>query len=304
MRMEELVQEKLRNIFNDESIFFDKSRFAGGLTNYNYILNIDGSEYVVRQPGCMTSQMIDREIEQVNNNIASELGLNSECIYFDEVSGMKVSIYIENSQTIALANPSDPTNIKGVSKLLKKLHSSKKNFPNIFDWQVELDKYEKIVNLLNGNFFFDYFPLKQKLIDFAAENIKQTDLLPCHNDTVPENFLISEDGRVYLIDWEYSGMNDPNWDVAAYILESKLDVDATEQFVLDYYGQPPSAEEMLKIKCYMLAQDLLWTVWALIRHYNGEDFLQYCYLRYERFRKNIQALTTSVNYPIADMLKN
>ena len=42
--MDELVQRKLRLIFQDDSIIFDKSRFAGGLTNYNYIMNIKGKE--------------------------------------------------------------------------------------------------------------------------------------------------------------------------------------------------------------------------------------------------------------------
>ena len=44
MNMEDLVQQKLRLFFQDDRIIFDKSRFAGGLTNYNYIMNIHGTE--------------------------------------------------------------------------------------------------------------------------------------------------------------------------------------------------------------------------------------------------------------------
>lgn len=304
MKMEEIVQKKLRLVFNDDSIVFDKSRFAGGLTNYNYIMNIKGKEYVIRQPGGMTDQMIDRKIERVNNNIASELGLNSECVYFDEISGIKISVYIKNSKNIALADPYCPANLRAVSSLMKKTHSSPKHFPNSFDFQMELDKYEQIVKELNGDFFFDYTALKKQLLDFFEENIKNPISVPCHNDTVPENFILDDNGRTYLIDWEYSGMNDPNWDVAAYILESKLTEESIEYLVLDYYGQLPTPEEALKIKGYMLAQDLLWTVWALIRHYNGDDFLDYCYMRYERFRKNMKAITVSSDYSIADMVKD
>lgn len=304
MKMEELIQKKLRLVFNDESIIFDKSRFAGGLTNYNYIMNIKGIEYVVRQPGGMTNEMIDREIEKVNNSIASELGLNSECVYFDEFSGIKISVYIKNSKNIALADPCCLTNLKSVSGLMKKTHSSPKHFPNSFDWQRELNKYEQIVKELNGEFFFDYDMLKKQLLDFVQKNIKNTISVPCHNDTVPENFIIDDNGRAYLVDWEYSGMNDPSWDVAAYILESRLTEEAIQYLLLDYYGQLPAPAEILKIKCYMVAQDLLWTVWALIRHYSGDDFLDYCYFRYERFRKNVRAITVSSHYSIADMVKN
>jgi len=302
--MDELIQKKLRQIFNDETIIFDKSRFAGGLTNYNYIMEINGVEYVIRQPGGMTNQMIDREIEKVNNAIACELGLNSRCFYFDEISGIKISYYIKNSRNIAQADPCDPNSIKAVSRLMKKTHASPKVFPNTFDWKAELEKYEEIVKGLKGDFFFDYSTLKKKLIDFMDQSIGTTVFVPCHNDTVPENFVLDDQGNAYLIDWEYSGMNDPSWDVAAYILESKLTEDAIEALMMDYYGQMPSKDQELKIKCYMVAQDLLWTVWALIRHYNGEDFLDYCNIRYERFRKNVREITRATGSSIAELVAN
>jgi len=128
--------------------------------------------------------------------------------------------------------------------------------------------------------------------------------LPCHNDTVPEYFILDDSGRTYLVDWEYSGMNDPSWDVAAYILESRLSPDAIDFLLKEYYGKYPDPEEVSKIKCFMAAQDLLWMVWAMIRHYSGDDFLDYCLLRYERFRKNIKAITESEDYELADMVNN
>ena len=304
MRMEELVQEKLRHAVLDESIVFDKSRFAGGLTNYNYIMTINGIEYVIRQPGGMTEQIIDRKMERVNNNIASEFGVNSDCIYFDEYSGIKISINIKNSQNMTHAGPCSPKNLESVSAIMKKIHSFPRHFSNRFDWQTELSKYELIIQQLHGGFFFDYRSLKDQLVTFVQKNIKNTISAPCHNDTVPENFIIDDTGRTYLIDWEYSGMNDPCWDVAAYILESKLSAEAIHHLVLNYFGHPLTLMEELKIKSFMMAQDLLWTVWALIRHYNGDDFLEYCYFRYERFRKNIKVMTKSPHCSIGNMVKS
>lgn len=302
--MDELVQKKLRLIFQDDSIIFDRSRYTGGLTNYNYIMDIQGIEYVVRLPGGMTNQMIDRKIEKVNNAIASELGLNSECYYFDDVSGIKISVYIKNSRNIAQADPCDPVNLTAVSDLMKRTHASPKSFPNQFDWEEELNKYEQIVREQKGDFFFDYFVLKNQLKEFVGCHIKNAMSVPCHNDTVPENFVVSESGRTYLIDWEYAGMNDPSWDVAAYILESRLTAEAIQFLLLEYYGELPPADEELKIKAYMVVQDLLWTVWALIRHYNGEDFLDYCNIRYERFRRNLKSVTGQSGSTIADLVKN
>lgn len=303
MRMEEVVQEKLRQVFQDETIVFDKSRFAGGLTNYNYIMNIRGTEYVIREPGGMTEQIIDRKLESINNNIASEFGVNSDCIYFDENTGIKISIYIKDSLNMAQAGPYSPNHLDCVSNLMKKVHTIPIHFPNRFDWQRELAKYEKIIQQLNGDFFFDYKTLKEQLVTFVQKSVESTTLVPCHNDTVPENFIIDDTGKAYLIDWEYSGMNDPCWDVAAYMLESRLSQDAIDYLIQSYYGRPLTPREELNIKSYMMAQDLLWTVWALIRHYNGEDFLEYCLIRYDRFRKNLKTITTSPNCSIASMVK-
>lgn len=303
MGIEEVIQDKLREVYKDDSIIFDKTHFVGGLTNYNYLMKIKGTEYIIRQPGNMTHLMIDRENEKVNNQIASEIGINSECIYFDEETGIKISVYIKNSKDIGQCDPCSPKNIRIVSALMKKTHSSQKHFPNIFDWEEELEKYERIVTKQNGVLFFDYGKLKKELINFMEKNIKDTKLFPCHNDTVPENFVIDDKGNGYLIDWEYSGMNDPSWDLAAYILESGLSPEAIEYLLIDYYGQIPNYIEILKIKSYMMAQDLLWTVWAMIRHYSGEDFLDYCYWRYRRFKKNLKEITNSLNFPIAEMVK-
>lgn len=302
MNIDELVQEKLRLVFHDKNILFDKSRFAGGLTNYNYIMKINGTEFVIRRPGNMTEQMIDRKIDKINNNIASEFGINADCIYFDDVSGIKISVYIKNSRNMAQDDPYAPQNLKKVAGMLKRVHTLPRHFVNRFDWQRELCKYEQLINQLHGDFFFDYDRLKTELTVFLGKSIVPAPLVPCHNDTVPENFIIDNAGKTYLIDWEYSGMNDPCWDVAAYILESKLSTEAINCLTWHYFGRALTLAEELRIKGAMMEQDLLWTAWALVRHYNGDDFLDYCRIRYERFRKNITAINQSAECPIASMV--
>lgn len=302
MKMDEIVQEKIRDAFADKSIVFDKSHFAGGLTNYNYIMSIKGDEYVIRKPGGMTEAIIDRRVEQVNNSIASAAGVNSKCIFFDAESGVKISRYISDSLNLAQADPASASSLKAAATLMKRVHSFADGFANVFDWQVELDKYERIIGQLNGEVFFDYAELKERLIAFVQENIKSTSLTPCHNDTVPENFIIDAQGSTYLIDWEYSGMNDPCWDVAAYMLEARLAPEAIECLLRSYFERLPDAVEEMKLKCFILAQDLLWSAWALIRHYNGDDFLEYCCIRYERFRKNLQLLAVERDCPIGKLV--
>lgn len=302
---EQLVQRTLRKVFADDTIVYDKSHFAGGLTNYNYIMTIHGKAYVIREPGIMTGRMLNRPVEQANNVIASELGVNSVCVYFSQTTGIKISEYIENGKTFAALDPSFSDCIRVVAALLKTIHASPKVFPNTFDWQAELQKYERIVQDQKGQLFSDYPYLKSTLLGFMEQNISAFESIPCHNDTVPENFLMNTaTGRPYLIDWEYSGMNDPTWDIAAYVGESRLPRHAIDELFSYYYGaNGPTQEELLKIKCFIMAQDLLWCVWAMIRHYSGEDFLDYCYNRYNRFRRDLKALSKDTAFPISEMVK-
>lgn len=299
--IEKQISEALKKVFKDPHIEFDKSHFAGGLTNYNYIMHVQGKSYVVRKPGALTDQIIDRGIEKKNNAKACDLGVNSNCLYFDEHTGIKISYFIEDSVNFAMANPYAEEQMGSVVQHLKKLHNSPSLFDNMFDFEKELIHYEKIVEDLKGDLFFDYSGIKSRLLSYQAQNIAPMLRVSCHNDTVPENFLKDNKGRTYLIDWEYSGLNDPTWDIAAYILESRLPEEEVSIFLERYYQEGISAENLLKIKFFILAQDLLWTVWALIRHYGGDDFLDYCYMRYERLRENMVKLDGLEQVPIHEL---
>ena len=234
---EQLVQSTLREVFHDPTILYDKSHFAGGLTNYNYIMRIRGKLYIIREPGVMTEQMLNRPAEQANNVIASELGINSVCVYFDEHSGIKISEYVEHSHTFAALDPSSSECLRNVAALLKTTHASPKPFSNTFDWTAELRKYEHLIQGLDGQLFSDYPYLKEHLFHFIERTVSSFESIPCHNDTVPENFLMDTVTRQpYLIDWEYSGMNDPTWDIAMYIGESRLAGPAITEFFSYYFG--------------------------------------------------------------------
>lgn len=298
-----IITQTLRSFFNDETLRFDRSRFAGGLTNYNYVMNIHGEDYIVRQPGPLTEVMIDRKIEEFNTEIVANYSINSECVFFDAETGIKISRFIPNSHNLAQLNPTSSKKLKAVSDLMKKVHTMPRSFRNIFCWKAELKKYEEVVKMVNGIFFFDYISLKNKAFAFCEENIQNVELVPCHNDTVPENFLLGENDDYYLIDWEYSGLNDLNFDLAAFIVETRLTRSEIDELLHNYYGDNIPNNAIQKIKSYILIQDLLWTVWAIIRHYSGENFADYCEMRYEHFRRNTLELTKNKDYPLDKMVE-
>ena len=101
------------------------------------------------------------------------------------------------------------------------MHSSGKILEGEFRVFDEIRKYE---SLIEGNISYPYYEKIRKKVFSLQNHLEEigVDRKSCHIDLVPENFIEDETGRVYLIDWEYSAMNDPMWDLAALFLESNF----------------------------------------------------------------------------------
>jgi len=111
---------------------------------------------------------------------------------------------------------------------------------------------------------------------------------PCHNDLVPENLVKSGDGKVFLIDWEYAGMNDPMWDIAAHSLECEFTPEDEELFLSLYLQQDEIPLEIQqRVIMNKIFQDFLWSIWTIIKEAKGDDFGQYGINRFNRARENL-----------------
>ncbi|MEM7990725.1 phosphotransferase, partial [Morganella morganii] len=111
---------------------------------------------------------------------------------------------------------------------------------------------------------------------------------PCHNDPVPENFIYNDNGN-YLIDWEYSGMNDNIWDIAALCEESHLSDNDENIFLNHYLNEYSSESEAIKEKIliYKACQNFLWSIWTLIKEKNENLFGTYGIDRYKKCQKQM-----------------
>ncbi len=277
-------EEILLEFLKDVSVFKGKTieniNLIGGMTNKNYLITIEGKKYVLRNPGVGTKEMINRNNESKNAKIISDLNLDSKLIYLNKETGIKISEYIENAETLVPKTVRD--NFEKVANILRKLHNSNIVFDNIFDSFSEMEKYEKLSIKENGKFYDNYenakkdiFKLKEKLDNLYIE------LKPCHNDTVPENFIKSGED-IYLIDWEYSGMNDPMWDLAAHSLESGFSKNEEKEFLSFYFPNGITKEELLRIQIHKICQDFLWSIWTILKEAKGVSFGDYGINRYKR----------------------
>jgi thiamine kinase-like enzyme len=116
-------------------------------------------------------------------------------------------------------------------------------------------------------------------------------LAPCHNDPWPGN-LLDAYGRVYLIDWEYSGMNDPVWDLADLSVEAGFDAGQDRAMLEAYYGAMPHQAFYSRMEIYKAMCDLHWSIWGFVQHAKGntaEDFRSYGLERFARSKARMSS---------------
>jgi thiamine kinase-like enzyme len=112
-------------------------------------------------------------------------------------------------------------------------------------------------------------------------------ILPCHCDPLAENFL-DTGSRVYVIDWEYSGNNDPMWDLGDLSVEAAFGPEQDEALLEAYFDGRPPASARGRMILYKAMCDLLWTLWGIIQHVNknpADDFWTYAVNRFERCKR-------------------
>lgn len=261
----------------------------GGMTNTNFKVMAGGEEYVLRIPGSGTEEMISRRDEMETANLASDLGIDAELLYFNAETGVKLAKLIPNAETLNPKTAKRSDNMILTANILKKLHSSDIVMNNVFNVFEKVEHYEGLLNKVNGSNFDDYVEVKSKIMQLKdMYEAMDVALAPCHNDTVPENFVKSGKDKVYLIDWEYGGMNDPMWDIAAHSLECDFSLEDEELFLSYYFNG--SVEESYKERILMnkIFQDFLWSIWTKIKESTGSDFGTYGIDRYHRAKKNLQ----------------
>ncbi len=108
-------------------------------------------------------------------------------------------------------------------------------------------------------------------------------LVPCHNDTLAENFMY--DGEVMrVIDWEYSGMNDPFYDIACVIVENPLDAEKERVLLEAYVGGEPDELALARTLVNKFLVTTHWSLWSLVQICYGKDYD--FYWEYGRYRSD------------------
>lgn len=263
----------------------------GGMSNKNFKVVKGIHEYVLRVPGNGSEGMVERSNEEQNSLQACKMGINPPVRYFDAKTGIKLADFVKNAETLNGATIQRPSNMKKIANIFRTLHHSHVRFGNEFNVFKEILNYEHLLVKAEGKMYDGFEKVREKV--FALEdylNQLGVSVKPCHNDLVAENFLKAEDGTIYLIDWEYSGMNDPMWDIAALFLESHFTDESQDYFLSHYFDDKEPEHAREKILIYQILMDYLWAVWTCVKEAQGDDFGTYGMDRYQRAIENLKKI--------------
>lgn len=288
---EENLRNHLRSILKGKDMTSARIVKIGGMSNKNFKVTVEGKNYVLRVPGNGAEGMVERANEEFNAREACRLGVNPEIRFFDPQTGIKLADFVENAEVLNAATIQRHDNMRKIADIYRKIHESHIRLKNEFNIFKEIEKYDRLIEKAGAEMYGGWENVRPKVM--ALENHLNSlgiDLKPCHNDALYENFLKAEDGNIYLIDWEYSGMNDPMADFAALFIEAGFEAE-NEDYILDkYFGGVIPGVAREKILCYQILWDYLWAQWTVIKEARGDDFGTYGIDRFNRAISNLKKI--------------
>jgi thiamine kinase-like enzyme len=236
---------------------------AGGLTNRNYRVSTDGTPYFVRIPGPGTGLLaVDRTNELHNTRAASTVGAGPRVV--DHLPEWDVMV-LEWIDAPSMSNAAFQSAgaARRIAEALRRLHAGPR-FRDDFDMVALSGRYlhvvdERGIRVPDG--YREHLEAVPRIA--AALQVHPMTTVSSHNDLLAENYL--DDGeRLWIVDYEYSGNNDPTFELGNTAQELGFDERRLAELVAAYFGAA-TPDLVARCRLQMIMSDVGWTLWAAIQ---------------------------------------
>ena len=280
--LEDSILEKVKRLipeFRGRSVTLNT--IPKGITNNNFKLIVDGKVFFVSTPGTDSKLLnIDFNNKYYNNKICESIGLSPKIIHCIKTEELLVTEFISSKKSLS-------TSLRSYKRLaeligmIKILHGSKpfyRNF-NMFNYIyhcIDILKKEKLPELI--------IPILNRM-DVLSQKLApyRENLVPCHNDFVPGN-IINNENQLFLVDFDYSGNNDPCFELGNLAVEMDYDYNQVNELVKSYYGQVQE-DKISRLYLQGIVSDIGWSLWGYVQSKVSRlnyDFKSYAISRLER----------------------
>lgn len=262
-----LDKNKIRDILSNsmdvsQEDNIDITPVKKGLTNDSFICSLKNNEkYVIRIPNADTSALVNREEEAAVYSAIQGLYISDEVLYLDPTTGIKITKFVDCAHSLDVYNQDEVALALGK---LKTLHYSGVKVQHTFDLLTIIENYESLRG--KTSLFQNYELIRVNILGLlACINTTKREYCLCHIDANCDNFLITHNKEVRLIDFEYAGMQDPNLDIAMICLYSQLDRNMIDVIIDTYYGERVDDAIRYLIYAYIAIGGFIWSIWCEVK---------------------------------------
>jgi thiamine kinase-like enzyme len=236
---------------------------SGGLTNANFKVEVDDVPYFVRVPGASTELLaVNRDNEYHNSKAAFVAGVGPKVIHHIPEYNAMVLEFLKG-KTMSKDSLNEPGQPARMADSIKRLHAGPRflldfNMFRLTEYYLSLCR-DRAIKIPDG--YLDRIPTINRIEQ--AMNINPLDTVPCNNDLLAENYI--DDGKqLWLIDYEYSGNNDPTFELGNTCQEMQFSNSQIEEVCAAYFGDVNSSM-IARMKLNMIMSDVGWGLWAAIQ---------------------------------------
>lgn len=232
------------------------SKFHLGMSNETYLVIDKNSKqlYVYRFCNQFAHLFVNFSNEKLVLQKIAYFNFVPKLYYFDESSGEKLSQYIYGN---ILTDFSDLTKVVNILKQLHNSHLAIKSYDHL----QRLIDYEHL--LLASQIDDMYYVYKNQWLQIYNNLLSNYVTYPTHGDAQPNNFILSNN-CLYLIDWEFAGLNDYIYDIVCF---------GNNDFALSYrllcqYESNPTNNHIQRLLGWKIYQSLQWYLVASYKAFN------------------------------------
>lgn len=258
-----MIEEVLAKIEDWKGKNFSVHPLSGGLTNTNYKVNVDETSYFVRVPGASTELLaIDRQNEYYNTKAASAAGVGPQVVHHLPEHSVMVLEFL-HGKTMSKESLNESGMPTRMAQAIKKLHAGPRFFSdfNMFrltEYYLRMCR-DRDIRIPEG--YIDRLLTVAEIEKAMSMNPLPT--VPCNNDLLAENYM--DDGKqLWLIDYEYSGNNDPCFELGNTCQEMQFNDEQISEVCDAYFGSA-TPDKIARMKLNMIMSDVGWGLWAAIQ---------------------------------------
>ena len=254
----------------------------GGITNLNFLISDSGSKSVVRLGSDIPEHLVYRSNEIIVSEAAYQIGVSPKLIYNEP--GVLVLEFIESK---TLEPKTVRENLNKIVPIIRKIHEEIPNKlsgqPQIF-WVFYVIKYYSNYLLNNNSSHISLIPSLLKKAEKLEKLSSPREIVFGHNDLLAANFL--DDGsKIWVVDWEYGGFNDPLFDIGGLSSNNDLDEYLESEVLEMYFKEKPSKDLIIKYNAMKTASLLRETMWSMVSEITSKIEFNYAEYTSDNLKK-------------------